>query len=180
MSDVRLKISPPWVVYAKKLSAIFDEDPQIAFNVNFSSANPTVVLSTNNGEKAAAIAKLLPDEKEFGNVKMSITIDCDKMSNRAFETPQELFETAFDGNPVFAYTVAPAAEGYWFIDFCYVCFANTVVQFFCDNLNDPHGVISTLYQDIAEEIFADADIPGNVHYCTAIERKLGVPLGEWP
>jgi hypothetical protein len=91
-----------------------------------------------------------------------------------------LFETAFSGNPAFAYVVAPAQDGYNYIDFTYVVFKNCVVQFFNDNLNDCHGLISTLYQDIAEEIFEDSDLAG-VHYNTDIEvGKLGMPLGEWP
>jgi hypothetical protein len=51
-------------------------------------------------------------------------------------------------------------------------------------LNDPHGITSTLYQTIAEEVFEypDAVFVGGISYCTAVEdgNKLGVPLGEWP
>lgn len=180
MTDVRLKISPPWVVYAHKLEALFDGDPEIAFNVDYNGKNPSVVLATNNPDKAAALMDLLPDQKQFGSVALNITVDCDTVSNRAFPTAKELFETAFNKNPVFAYAVCPASEGYWFVDFTYVVFKNTVVQFFCDNLNDPHGIISTLYQELAEEIFADAKINGNAAYCTDVESKVGMPLGEWP
>ena len=94
-----------------------------------------------------------------------------------------MFEAAFDGNPAFAYCVAPKQEDYWYLDFVYVVFKNCVVQFFNDNLNDAHGLISTLYQDIAEELFRDAILPGGgmVAYCTDVERgALGKPLGEWP
>ena len=62
----------------------------------------------------------------------------------------------------------------------YVVFKNCVVQFFNDNLNDAHGLISTLYQDIAADIL---DGPGTigVYYCTDVEHgALGMPLGEWP
>ena len=34
MSDVRLKILPPWSIYIKKIEALFDGDPQIACNVD--------------------------------------------------------------------------------------------------------------------------------------------------
>lgn len=34
MTEPRLKMSPPWVIYVRKLEAIFDEDPQIAFNID--------------------------------------------------------------------------------------------------------------------------------------------------
>ena len=180
MTEVRLKISPPWITYVNKLQAIFDEDPQIAFNTNFGAGSYSVTLATNNSEKAAALKWLLPEEKQFGNVTLSINIDCEKVINKAFGTPKELFETAFYKNPVLAYVVTP--EGYNWVPFTYVVFKNCVVQFFNDNLNDPHGIISTLYQDIASEIFADMPVftGGGICYCTDVEHKLGAPLGEWP
>ena len=181
MADVRLKISPPWVTYVNKLEALFDGDPLIAFNVNYNGEDgPSVVLSTNDGDKAAALVKILPEEKKFGGVTLSIAVDCPTMSNRAFPTKKELFEVAFKNNPAFAYTMTPVDEGYFWVPVTYVVFKNCVVQFFNDNLNDCHGVLSTLYQDIAEEIFGDAGVQG-VYYNTDIERgQLGKPLGEWP
>jgi hypothetical protein len=180
MNDVRLKLSPPWITYIHKLTELFDPDPQIAFNISESSKGPSVTLSTSNGDKAAALLKLLPSEKKYGNITLEINVDCDHVSNLAFPSPKVLFETAFKGNPVFAYAVCPTEEGYWYIGATYVVFQNRVVQFFNDNLNDCHGVISTLYQDIAAEIFEDADIYG-VYYNTNVEvGNLGKPLGEWP
>lgn len=177
MNEVRLKLSPPWITYINKLQALFDGDPQIAFNVDMSV--PSVVLATNNGDKAAALLKLLPTEKYFGNVTLKIGVD-GPVSNLAFPTRASLFETAFKGNPAFAYCAAPAEEGYFYVDFTYVVFKNCVVQFFNDNLNDAHGLISTLYQDIASEVFDEANLTG-VYYCTDVEvGKLGKPLGEWP
>lgn len=180
MKNVRLKISPPWVTFANEMIALFDPDPQIACNVNYSSSNPSIVLATNNPDKAAALLKLLPEEVEFGNIKLVIGVDSPTVSNLAFKTNKELFETAFSGNPVFAYAVAPAQDGYNWVDFTYVVFKNCVVQFFNDNLNDPHGVVSTLYQELASDIFGNK-VPLGVNFCTDIERgKLGMPLGEWP
>ena len=40
--------------------------------------------------------------------------------------------------------------------------------FFNDNLNDPHGVLSTLYQDIAPEVFANCELCKEVSYCTDV------------
>lgn len=150
MNDVKLSILPPWSIYINKLLALFDGDPQIAFNVDWNGTNPSVVLATNNPYKAAALTKLLPTEKAFGNVTMSIAIDCPTISNLAFPTTKELFETAFSKNPAFAYAVS--TEGYMYVPFTYIVFAHSVVQFFADNLNDPHGVKTTLYQDIAASI----------------------------
>ena len=180
MQDVRLKISPPWITFVNKMTALLDCDPQIAFNLGKTEAGYFVTLSCNNGDKVAALQKLLPSEKKFGNVTLFINID-GTPSNRAFETSKELFETAFQGNPAFAYAIAPSVEGYWWPPMTYVVFQNCVVQFFNDNLNDCHGLISTLYQDIAAEIFADAALQGTVYFNTNVETgKLGMPLGEWP
>ena len=178
MSDVRLKILPPWTLTIRKLEALFDGDPQIAFNTDFSGAHPAVVLACNNGDKVAALQKLLPDEVVFGGVILKVMID-GVPSNRAFATKKELFETAFSGNPAFAYAITPGDDSWW-ISTTYVVFKNYVVQFFADNLNDCHGVISTLYQDIAEELLTGEAAQG-VFFNTDIERgALGKPLNEWP
>lgn len=179
MNDIRLKILSPWVIYCRKLEALFDGDPQIAFNTNFSGAHPTVVLACNNGDKVAALQKILPDSIEFGGVKLMISVD-GVPSNRAFQNKKELFETAFNGNPAFAYAVSPVDEGYNWFSMTYVVFKNCVVQFFADNLNDCHGIISTLYQNIAEELLTGEAAQG-VFFNTDVERgALGKPLNEWP
>ena len=179
MNDVRLKILPPWSIYIKKLSALFDGDPQIAFNVDWAGSAPSVVIACNNGDKVAALQQLLPDKIGYGNVELKIAID-GTPSNRAFTTKKELFETAFAGNPCFAYAVTPGDETWW-ISTTYVVFKNCVVQFFADNLNDCHGVISCLYQDLAQELLTGPATEGGVFFNTDVERgQLGKPLGEWP
>ena len=125
MKDVRLKLSPPWVTYINKLQALFDGDPEIAFNVDTNGASPFVTISTNNGDKATALTRLLPVVKNFGNVELLINIDGPR-SNRAFPTNKELFDTAFEKNPAFACCVTPVADGYWYINFCYVIFKNCI------------------------------------------------------
>ena len=78
--------------------------------------------------------------------------------------------------------MCPAEEGYMWVALTYVVFKNCVVQFPADNLNDCHGIISTLYQDIAEELLTGPAIEqGLVCFNTDVERaNLGMPLGEWP
>ena len=127
----------------------------------------------------AALQKLLPEKVAFGNVELAISID-GTPSNRAFATKKELFETAFAGNPCFAYAVTPGEEVWW-LSTTYVVFKNCVVQFFADNLNDCHGLISCLYQDIAQELLTGPATEGGVFFNTDVERgDLGKPLGEWP
>lgn len=179
MADVRLKILPPWTIVIKKLEALFDGDPQIAFNCDFSGAHPTVVLACNNGDKVTALLQILPEEINFGNVSLKVVVD-GVPSNRVFTSKVELFDVAFKGNPAYAYSVCPAEEGYMWIGTTYVVFNNCVVQFAADNLNDCHGVISTLYETIATELLTGSATAG-VFFNTNVERAgLGKPLGEWP
>lgn len=176
--DARLKILAPWALVIRKFEALFDGDPQIAFNTNTTGYSPSIVLACNNGDKIAALQKILPSEIKFGGVTLTITID-GVPSNRAFANKKELFETAFAGNPAFAYAVAPTLDGYNWLDVVYVVFKNTVVQYFADNLNDCHGLISTLYQNIAEEILTGEAVQ-NVYFNTDVEvGKLGKSPENW-
>ena len=179
MANTRLKILPPCTIAIRKLEALFDGDPQIAFNCDFTGVQPVVVLSCNNGDKVAALDQILPEEVNFGNVSLKVAVD-GTPSNRTFTSKVELFDTAFKGNPVYAYSVCPAEEGYQWIGTTYVVFNNCVVQFAADNLNDCHGIISTLYETIADELLTGPATEG-VFFNTNVERAgLGMPLGEWP
>ena len=180
MNDVRLKILPPWSLVIRQVEALFDGDSQIACNTDFDGAHPAIVLACNNSDKVAALMQILPSEPiDFGGVKFNILVD-GTPSNRAFKTKKELFETAFSGNPAFAYAVSPVDEGYNWFSMTYVVFKNCVVQYFADNLNDCHGIISTLYQDIAANILTGPGAQG-VYFNTDVERgKLGKSLTEWP
>lgn len=179
MSDVRLKVLPPWSTYINKIIALFDGDPQIACNVDYKGSSPAITLACNNGDKVSALLQILPEEIKFGNIVLTIDID-GVPSNRAFRNKKELFDVAFAGNPAFAYTVSPVDDGYDWFAMVYVVFKNCVVQFFNDNLNDCHGIISTLYENIAREILTGEGAQG-VYFNTDVEvGKLGKPLGEWP
>ena len=174
MKKQKLKILPPWSIYINKLIALFDPDKEIAFNVEWSGENPNVTLATNNPNKAAALAQLLPTEKQFGNITLTIGIDCFTTSNLAFPTAKELFETAFKDNPVFAYCIAPAQDGYVYFNFIYVCFIKEITQIFSDNIQSPWGVSTYLYQDIAKEVFEDMPYlnKAGICYCTVVEDEV--------
>lgn len=179
MAEIRLKMSPPWVVYINKIIALFDGDPQIACNVDYTGKSPYIVLACNNGDKVTALQRILPEEVPYGGVTLKIGVD-GTPSNKTFATKKELFETAFAGNPAFEYAVAPAEDGYAWFSMVYVVFARDVVQIFSDNIADAHGVISTLYQDIASEVLTGEDVNG-VYFCTEVPHEgLGKPLNEWP
>lgn len=112
-----------------------------------------------NQTKAKAIEKLLPKEKQFGNVTVRIEVSTIPEP----ETMIELIGAAFNGNPAvrcIQHIDTPLTGP---VD--YVMFAREVVQFYNDDLGDPNGLCSTLYQEIAKAVLPEK---AKVHYCTDI------------
>ena len=166
----KLDVASPWVTFARKIYMLFAEDPDVRCEWN--NEDLEMKIFVENPIKAEALDRLLPDTKQFGNVTMTITII--PANDNISKT--DLFKTAFAGNPAVSYVESVDAYGQ---TFNYVVFEKEVVQYYNDNMGDLHGVESTLYQDIAKEVFEDC--PG-IFFCTDIEEGLafGTPLGEWP
>ena len=158
-----LKLSAPWVVYYREIEALFGADPEITITID--EENYSVKLYVNNDEKAEALDKLLPTERTYGNVTVRTVVI---PGNPLLEKKTSLFQTAFEGNPVFAFT--KTNEGVFTISLSYVVFKNRVVQFFADNLQDVNGNITTLYETIAKDVFGET--PG-ICFCTDTEEKVG-------
>lgn len=178
MNNVRLKLSPPWITFVNQVRAMFGNDPDI--KIDYNDDDVTMKVYVEKPDKASAIARLLPVEKEIGNITLRISVI---PANNVFAqigkvSAKQLFDIAFENNPVYAYS--KEITGIFTNTITYVVFKNRVVQFFNDNLNDIHGLVSTLYQDIAAEIFDETQVYG-VNYNTDIEERVfGMPLGEWP
>ena len=154
------KISPPWVTFYKEMDALFGEDPEI--EVKYDAASYTVALYVDNPEKADALTVLLPEEKVFGNVTVKIKV----LPANKLTVNVTLFQKAFEGNPAFAFVKTAGTP--FFDSFRYVVFKNRVVQFFNDDIRSVYGVKSTLYEDIARDVFADFD---GIFFCTDTEEK---------
>ena len=150
-----LKLSSPWDIYYKKIEALFGPDPDIQIMLH--EEDYEIKLIVNNPVKADAISKLLPAEKEFGNIKLKITV----VPADEAESQINLIRSAFSGNPVLNYIQHIDAPLVGSSD--YVMFRKRVVQFYIDDLADLNGLCSTLYQNIAEELIPADD---GVHYCT--------------
>ena len=165
-----MKISSPWVRFYRELEALFAQDEEV--RVAYDEEKNVVSLYVDNGRKADALAKLLPSEKTFGNVTLKIEVVPANAANSEDKTV--LLQEAFYGNPALRYVLpVDCPIGH----FDYAIFENKVVQFFNDNLADPNGLCSTLYEDIARDVFEDA----GMYFCTETrDAKLGKPLGEWP
>lgn len=148
-----MKLSAPWVKYYKEVNALFVRDPHV--QVMFDEEAYTIKLYVEGSIKAEALEKLLSSEKEFGNV----TVKTEVIPANPTHNPLELFKATFEGNPAFSYAVQ---KGGPLNDFKYVVFEPEIVQFFDDSLSDVNGYCTTLYQEIAKDVFK---VDG-VYFCT--------------
>ena len=153
--EIELKQSPPWVVYVRTLEALFKEDPQV--KVAFDEDGMKVKILVESKAKADALDLLLPETVDFGNVTLSVSV----VPGNDSKTVADVFRVAFAGNKAVKDFVR--RDGIFTNPMTYMVFKKEVVQYWVDNLGDPHGNRSTLYQCIAEEVFKDHT---GVLFCT--------------
>ena len=159
----RLRKSSPWIIFYRELQELFryDDEVKVIYDDNPDEALYEVRLYVETTAKADALEKLLPMEKVFGNVTLSIKVI---PANNLAHTNVPLYEAAFEGNEALSY-IKTVGGGILSNDITYVVFKNQVVQYFSDDLSDPHGLTSTLYQDIAERVFEQKE---GIFFCTDI------------
>lgn len=162
MNTEKLYLSSPWVSFYHEIDALFKEDPQI--KVVFDDDKNEVKLFVDNQEKAEALKELLPVEKNFSGVILKITII---PANKSVTSKVKLYNAAFDGNPALSYI--KTVRGLFTNDLNYVVFKNKVVQYFNDDLGDVNGLKSTLYQDIAKDVFEETD---GIFFCTDLPKSV--------
>ena len=150
-----MKLSPPWAIFYREIQALFGEDPEI--HIVYDEDATVVKIYVENPEKAEVLSQLLPTKKMFGRVGLDIQVipaDGKAYSTEVPETVDaSMFEKAFSGNPAFAY--AKTYSGIFPFHATYVVFQPDVVQFFDDDISDIHGIKSTLYEDLARDVFED-------------------------
>lgn len=158
-------ISSPWVRYIHKIQALFGKDPEI--HIEWNDERMLLTMRVDNQRKADALCKLIPAIKKFGNVDILINI---VPSNKIDKAAIDTIKTAFEGNPIVSkyYEVPDVMTNRMY----YMMFAPEVVQYYDDNLADPRGFISTLYENIAAEVIENHD---GVYFCTDdyIEKDSG-------
>ena len=152
----KTSLSSPWVIFYREIEALFKDDP--AISVDYDEDTKTIKLYVEGAEKADALAQLLPTERKFGNITVKIDVI---PSNLGEPSKLQLFQKAFDGNPALSYI----HESVGVFDFDYVVFKAKVVQYLSDNTGDVNRLTSTLYQDIAKDVFEDTQ---GVFFCADI------------
>lgn len=149
----------PWFIFMNEVYAMFKDDPDIEIVTKDLHEPYEIKLMVNGQEKAEALSQLLPAGRDFGKVKVFIQVI---PANVKSESQLDLFQKALAGNPAFAFT-KHGGKGPFEMD--YVVFNKQVVQYYADDTGDLWGLESTLYEDIARDIFEDID----VCFCTNIE-----------
>jgi len=141
----RTEISAPWVTFFNEITQLFKNDPEV--KVSYDNDSKEIKINVTNYEKTQALKKILPSTKKFGNVCVRIVIS---YVERKLITAKDIFDAAFKGNPAFKYTFVFDTDTN---PITYVVFAKEVVQYWNDDMSDPHGITSTLYQNIAKNVF---------------------------
>lgn len=168
-----LSLVTPWVGHYNKIAAFFKHDPDV--KVIYYNEAKLVKLLVDNGEKAGALDTLLPDEVTFGDVTLHIAVV--PANGVTISIPRSIYSVAFTGNDAVDDIVT--IEGVFSNPLTYIICHKEVVQYYTDDLGDYYGMRSTLYEDIAREIFTQGE---GVLYSTNVEEvaEFGNPLGEWP
>lgn len=172
MDNKKIKLAPPWQTYVSELVVMFGGDPEI--RIVYDDPGKEVKLYVSDTSKAEALSKILPIKKRFGNMVLKVTVVFPNLDGKE-ESVLSLFKKAFRDNPVLEYTYGADSP---FGAFNYVVFRNQVVQFYNDQIDDINGNKTTLFQEIAKDLFNENLA---VNYCTeAAIEELSKPLGEWP
>lgn len=156
MKDKKIKMAAPWIIYANQIEAMFKEDKDIDFNFD-DGEEKIITLRVAGTEKANALAQLLPNEQKFGNIIVKINvIPANAVGNKSIN----LFQKAFKDNP--AVSEITTVETLWG-PLSFIVFKPKVVQYYNDAMYDLNGICTTIYQDLAKEIFGIND---GIFYCT--------------
>lgn len=152
-------LSSPWSIYYKQLEEFFLKDPDI--DMAFNEKDYIITMRVASPMKAEALQQLLPAEKTFGNVTVKLNIVPANLGSDILD----LFARALDGNPIVTDICTVEAMG---MKSAFIVFEREVVQYFNDDLTDANGVCSTLYQELAKEIFGENL---GVFYSTDVQDK---------
>ena len=173
-----MKLSAPWIIFVREVEELFKYDEEV--HVVYNDDEKELKLYVDSEDKSSALNELLPTMKTFGNVELYIQVVPANVDFVLAKGPKiDLYVQALDGNGAFSF--AKEVKGVFANNLTYVVFRNKVVQYFNDDLGDIYGQCSTLYQNIAKDVFGETE---GVFFCTDIDRSFeslsSVSNCEWP
>ncbi len=158
----RINLVSPWDEYYNKMMAFFKEDSDVTVLYDGQEDDTKYIkVLVDHPEKATALEMLLNKEKDFGGIKLIVTVvpadDIPKDIARDMRLWAEnakyygLYRSALIGNANFA--TVQEIKGMLGFDATFVVFKKKVIQYYDDNIGDLNGMKSTLAEDIARDIF---------------------------
>ena len=170
----KLGLSAPWTIYYRELEALFAKDPGV--RVVYDEENKEIKLFVGSEKKAKALMELLPTEQKFGRIVLKVTV----VPANGVADKWDLHDL-FAGNEAVDFVQTNAhLPG---LDIEYVVFHKEVVQYYTDNLMDYNGLKSTLYEDLARDVFGTLEgvsFSTNKVVAENTAKLTLMPLGEWP
>ena len=155
----RIKLSAPWDVFYREINELFKQDPEIS--VVYDEETKEIKLYVKSSTKAYALNKLLPTEMTYGGVTQKITIVPANGFSNGCRSNISYFQDAFAGNPIISRI--ETINDIFSNPITYVVFIKVVVQYFNDDIGDINGQCSTLYQEIAKNVFGTKN---GIYFCT--------------
>lgn len=167
-----MELSAPWYILYKEMDAMFKKDKDV--RVLFDPDEMIIKVFAASMNKAEALDKILINRHRFGNVTVNVIVVPPNSDEETDDIGDELlYAYAFDGNDALSF-IRQVDTPYGV--FQYVVFEPTVVQYFADDIGDVYGNCSTLYQNIAQEIFKG----DGVYFCTDAVNGVKKEISEWP
>ena len=158
----KINLISPWDEYYNKMVAFFKDDSDVTVLYDSQEDDTKYIkVLVDNPEKATALEMLLNKEKDFGGIKLIVTVvpadDIPKDIARDMRLWAEdakyygLYRSALIGNSNFA--TVQEIKGMLGFDATFVVFKKKVIQYYNDNIGDLNGMKSTLAEEIARDIF---------------------------
>lgn len=142
MEDI--KISAAWFTYQKKMVCFFeyDSDVKVEDFVPGKDGEFILPIRVSTAKKALALQRILVPCVDFGNVRVSVRIECDEI--------EDTIKTAFAGNCLVQDITSLDIPGR-----CaeYVRLKPEVIQFLNDDISSYTGTSTFLAENIARDIF---------------------------
>lgn len=163
-----VNLSAPWFEHYHELLAFFRHDNEVS--VVFDADKMIVKLYVDDVRKAEALEHVIAHELEFGNVTLNVEVvpgnDAKEFSKgstqRDIIDDMEIWQIIARNNPAIDRIIKQIGIGG--MKYTFVMCDPVVVQYFNDNTSDINGLTSTLYENIASDIFTGK---AGVFFCTS-------------
>jgi hypothetical protein len=145
VQDLELSSQSPWVIYGKKLIAIFSKDPSINITTEFLEGVYTIYFNSSDKMKMLALSKVLKRKIRMGNIEIELNFEDVGLIDDNPPTIEEWI-TAFKGNYYFSQIVR---NGSFYI---YAVFKKEIVSIYTDNMTDyclnDHYIVADIIRDV--------------------------------